>query len=63
MRSYQDLIKKAESLKGISRFELAEIKKNAEQGEGLLAGLSRFEISCVMALCEENRKSKEKEGE
>lgn len=60
MRSYQDLIKKAESLKKLSSFKLAEMKKLAEQGEGPLAGLSRFEISCVMALCEENRKSKEK---
>lgn len=53
--NYKDLIEKAESLKGTSRFELAEIKKSAEQRKGPLAGLSRFEVACVIDLCEKQR--------
>lgn len=59
-RSFRNLVKKAENLKEFSYFELAEMEKSAERGKGPLAGLSKFEISCVMMLCEGNKKSEEK---
>jgi hypothetical protein len=42
-----NLKEKVEALRCMSRFRLAEIKKQAERGEGPLAGLTRFEIAQV----------------
>lgn len=52
---FRALQEKAQSLLGISRFQLAQYKKKAEHGMGPLAGFTRFEIAEITRLFEKVR--------
>lgn len=41
--------------RGTSRFQLAQLEKEAEQGKGKLAGLTRFEMAELTKLYERER--------
>jgi len=42
---------------GTSRFQLAQLKREAEQGKGKLASLTRFEMAQLTQLYEHERKA------
>ncbi len=51
-------LKRVKSLQGLSRFQIAELKKQAEQGKGILSGLTRFEIAEVVNSYEKEREKR-----
>lgn len=56
MMNFSKLQKLADKLsQEISRFQLAQLEKDAEQGRGELAGLTRFEIGELTRIYEKIR--------
>lgn len=54
-RNISDLNTIADQLRGVSRFQLAEYKREAEQNKGPLAGLTRWDIGQITRTYEHRR--------